>query len=395
MNMTTKNSIYNEHLAAWLKARKDKKKRGEIVRNICFITNVHPKSVPRSFRRVQMRRPGETERRGRKTVFTPDVTAALKDVWDMAGEPCAENLHGVLIDYVRILKRDAVWKHHEEATTKLLAMSLGAMKKRVVKFVRKRFLTHGKSTTDPSSIHALIPVRSGEWDTATVGTEQIDTVAHCGHTLVGDFIYTVNATDVPTLWGARRAQLNKGQTATVHSMEHMAKGMPFPVVEWHPDSGSEFINWHCHDWSEKQGIRLTRSRPNRKNDNCFVEERNGHIVRRWIGYTRLDAFEVVTALNFVYDVLTPYLNHFVASRRIVSKERIGARWKVTREKRSKTPYERVLERTDVSETVKVQLRQEHETLNPLTMKREIDRRLQIVFGLQKRHGTPSTDKRFG
>jgi hypothetical protein len=229
-------------------------------------------------------------------------------------------------------------------------------------------------------------VRSGDWDAAPVGTAQIDTVAHCGHTLAGDFIYTVNAADVATLWGARRAQLNKGQTATVTSMAQMERQMPFPMVEWHPDSGSEFINWHCKDWCEKRGAKLTRSRLNRKNDNCFVEERNGHIVRRWIGYTRLDTAEVVATLNSVYDVLTPYLNHFVASRRIVSKERIGARWKVTREKHSKTPYERVLERNDVNEAIKAKLRQEHETLNPLTMKREIDRRLQLVFTLQKHLG---------
>lgn len=356
--------------------------------NICFIAGVHPKSVPRSFRRIQMRRMGTEERRGRKTIYTPDVVAALKDVWNTASEPCAENLHGVLADYVRILKRDNFWKHSTEATTKLLTMSLGAMKKRVVKFVRRRFIAHGKSTTSAGTIHTLIPVRSGDWDTAPVGTEQIDTVAHCGHTLVGDFIYTVNATDVPTLWGARRAQLNKGQTVTVTSMEQLIKESPFPVVEWHPDSGSEFINWHCKGWCETQNIRLTRSRPNRKNDNCFVEERNGHIVRRWVGYTRLDATEVVVALNSVYDMLTPYLNHFVASRRIVSKERIGARWKVTRERQSKTPYERVLERNDVDEIVKTKLKQEHETLNPLIMKGEIDRRLQTVFSLQKHCGTP-------
>ena len=375
-------------MQAWLKARKDKKKRGEIIENICFVAKVHPKSVPRSFRRIQMRRIGSEERRGRKIFYTLDVITALKDVWDTASEPCAENLYGVLADYVQILKRDNLWTHSTEATTKLLAMSLGAMKKRVVKFVRRRFLSHGKSTTKAGAIHSLIPVRSGDWDTAPVGTAQIDTVAHCGHTLAGDFIYTVNSTDVPTLWGARRAQLNKGQMVTVTSMQHMAKETPFPIVEWHPDSGSEFINWHCHGWCEEQKIKLTRSRPNRKNDNCFVEERNGHIVRRWVGYTRLDATEVVVALNAVYDVLTPYLNHFVASRRIVSKERVGARWKVTREKRSKTPYERVLERDDVSETVKTKLQQEHGVLNPLIMKHEIDRRLQMVFSLQKHCGIP-------
>ncbi len=110
MNMITKNNIYSEHLAAWLKAKNDKKKRGEIVRNVCFIAGVHPKSVPRSFRRIQMRRTYTEERRGRKTIYTPDVVAALKYVWDMASEPCAENLYGVLSDYVRILRRDGNWR---------------------------------------------------------------------------------------------------------------------------------------------------------------------------------------------------------------------------------------------------------------------------------------------
>lgn len=94
-----------------------------------------------------MRSAGSEERRGRKVYFTPDVIAALKDVWDTASEPCAENLHGVIADYVRILKRDGLWKHGEGATQKLLVMSLGTMKKRVARFERRQFATHGKSST--------------------------------------------------------------------------------------------------------------------------------------------------------------------------------------------------------------------------------------------------------
>lgn len=391
--MITKNNIYKEHLSDWLKAKKDKdkKKRGEIIRHICFVAGVHPKSVSRSFDRIQMRGNLE-ERRGRKEFYTPDVTFALKEVWNIASEPCAENLHGVIADYVSILIRDNVWQHPPDVTKKLLKMSLGTMKKRVGRFQRKRFIAHGKSTTKAGAIHTLIPVRSGDWDEAVVGTEQIDTVAHCGNTLAGDFVYTVNSIDVPTLWGTRRAQWNKGQTATVASMEQMEKGVPFSIVEWHPDSGSEFINWHCKGWCENKRQKLTRSRPNHKNDNCFVEERNGHIVRRWVGYNRLDVKDIVEALNAVYDVLTPYLNHFVASRRIVAKERIGARWKITREKKAKTPFQRVLERMDVNEEVKTKLKQKHETLSPLVMKREIDRRLQVVFNLQKHHGIPNLER---
>jgi hypothetical protein len=395
MTMETKNNIFIEHLPAWLHARNDRKARGLIIKHICFVAGVHPKSVPRSFRRIQTRDPAHGEGRGRKIYYGADVTASLKDVWIAASGPCGENLHGILPDYVRILIRDGMWKHEEETTAKLLRMSCGLMKERVTKFAHIRQGGRGLTTTKPGSIRSLIPLRSGPWNDAATGTMQIDTVAHCGHSIAGDFIYTVNAADVSTLWGARRAQWNKGKEATVCSMEAMDDGMPFPVVEWHPDSGSEFVNWHCKGWCKGRDARLTRSRPNRKNDNCFVEERNGHIVRRWVEYVRLDAREAVNALNALYDVLTPYLNHFAASRRTIVKERDGSKWKITREKKSLTPYERVLLRTDVSENVKERLRIEHERLNPLVMKKEIDRRLHRVFDVNRRYGKPTTEERLG
>lgn len=386
MNMAIRQSIFKEHLIKWLACEGDRKKRGEMATEISHIARVHKKSVPRSFRRAQMHDPCLPERRGRSAYYTADVTAALKELWEIAHEPCGELLHALIGEYVSVLKRDRQWKHSDDATRKLLSMSEATVKRRVSGFARTRYVSHGKSTTKPGSILSVIPIRSDGWKKAPVGTMQLDTVAHCGHTLIGDFVYTVNCTDVVTLWGGRRAQWNKGQEATVRSMEAIDEDAPFPVVEWHPDSGAEFINWHCKGWSEERGQRLTRSRPNRKNDNCFVEERNGHIVRAWVGYTRFDAREVVEALNGVYDVLTPFLNHFVPSKRIVSKERIGARWRVTREKTALTPYQRVLMRDDMSDEVKRKMREEHERLNPLLLKREIDRRIKKVFDVQKRCG---------
>jgi len=388
MNMTTKNNILKEHLNEWLKSKGNKKRRGEILSHICFVTGSHPKSVPRSFRRIQMRDPATIEQRGRKRYYTHDVITALKQVWETGGEPCGDNLHGIIEEYVRIFIRDKTWEHGQETTEKLLKMSLGTVKKRVTEFPRKNFPSHGKSTTSAGAIHSLIPVRSGPWKKAPAGTIQIDTVAHCGGSISGDFVHTVNATDVPTLWGVRRAQWNKGQEVTVSSMEAMDSDLPFPVKEWHPDSGSEFINWHCKGWCDKRGQSLTRSRPNRKNDNCFVEERNGHIVRRWVGFARFGTREVVCALNAVYNVLTPYLNHFVASRRTVSKEKIGAKWKIRREKKALTPYQRVLAREDVTAQVKTELKREHESLNPLVLLNEIDLKIQKMFNILKQQGKP-------
>lgn len=388
MNMATKKSVFSELLKEWLAAKGNRKKRGEIVRHVCFVTGTHPKSVPRSFRREQMRDSARPERRGRPTVYGPDVTAALKEVWNAANEPCGENFHAIIGEYVATLKRDGMWKHGRETTGKLLAMSMGTVKARAGNFVRKRrSFGGGKSTTRPSSIMSMVPIRMDGWKDAPAGTSQIDTVAHCGDSTAGDYCFTVNAACVATLWSVRRAQWNKGAKATWDSMEGLERGFPFPVLEWHPDSGSEFINWHCLKKCRGSEIALTRSRPNRKNDNCLVEERNGHVVRTYIGFARFDCPEVVDALNDVYDVLDPYLNHFAASRRIVSKRRVGAKWKVRREQVALTPYQRVMACDDIDRKVKARIREEHERLNPLVLKREIDRRLKRLFDVQKRHGT--------
>lgn len=387
MNMTTKKSIFGELLKEWLAAKGDRRKRGEMVRHVCFVTGMHPKSVPRSFRREQMRDSARPERRGRPTVYGPDVTAALKEVWNAANEPCGENFHAVIGEYVSILKRDGMWRYGRETTGKLCAMSVGTVKARVGNFAReRRSFGGGRSTTKPSSIMSMIPIRMDGWKDAPAGTAQLDTVAHCGDSAAGDYCFTVNAACAATLWSVRRAQWNKGAKATWNSMEGLEGGFPFPVLEWHPDSGSEFVNWHCLEKCRGSKIALTRSRPNRKNDNCLVEERNGHIVRAYVGYGRLDAVEVVNALNDVYDALDQYLNHFVASRRIISKQRVGAKWRVTREKTALTPYRRVTSREDVDMEAKARVREDHERLNPLVLKREIDRRLKRLFDVQKRHG---------
>mgnify|MGYP001610199198 FL=1 len=386
MHMATKKDIFKEKLRDYLKA--DKGRKGEILDAVLEVTGMGRKSAIRRFRRVQLRDPATEEKRGRPRYYTPDVIAALHAIWEIGSEACAENLHPMIAEHIAIQIQAHDWNHSDEATAKLRAMSLGSVKAYLRGFTRDRLCFGGKGTTRRSSVMAMVPVRMDGWDTAEAGVVQVDTVAHCGDTTAGDFVYTVNGADVATLWGARRAQWQKGQEATRESLAAMRADTPFPWTEMHPDSGSEFINRHCIAYADTTGLRMTRSRPNRKNDNCFVEERNGHVVRVYVGYARLDTRETVAALNALYDVLTPYLNHFIASRRIVSKERIGARWKVTREKVARTPYQRVLARDDVTEEVKIRLRIEHAALNPKTMRADIDRLANRVHALQQRYGAP-------
>ncbi len=279
-----------------------------------------------------------------------------------------------------------MWKHSDEATLKLCAMKKRTVRRRCEGFKRKYSVGKGKSATKPSHLKSIIPIHKGPWKERCVGSGQIDTVAHCGESLAGSFMWTLNYTDIPTYWIVPIAQWNKGEQSTVESMKVIRKRLPVVWVYAHPDSGSEFINWHCKRWCDSERIELARSEPNKKNDNCFVEERNGHVVRKYLGYTRFDCIEVVDLVNELYDELALYLNHFQAVRRTLSSERVGAKYRRVYEKNGKTPCQRMLERDDVSEEVKEKLTAEHKQLNPLVLKRKIDTLTTLIMKKQRDYG---------
>lgn len=382
--MATKQGIFAEKLSEYLKA--DKIEKGVILDSVCVVSGMTRKGVIKRFRRMQLSHPHNTDRRGRPVYYTRDVVSALAEVWEIGGSVCGENLHGQIGEFIDIEIAKNRWTYRDDTTAKLRAMSMTSVRRHVHAFRVRDGTCRGKSTTRPSTVMSMVPIRMDGWDTAETGVTQVDTVAHCGDSTVGDFVYTVNGTDVATLWGTRQAQWQKGQEVTVRSLTSMRSGSPFPWTEIHPDSGSEFINAHCLKYAADTDLRMTRSRPYHKNDNCYVEERNGHIVRTYIGYTRLDTVQIVEALNELYAVLTLYLNHFVASKRVVSKERIGARWKVTREKCALAPYRRVLIRTDVLDADKQKLQTSHAQLDPKLMRLEIDRLVKNVHDIQRQYG---------
>jgi hypothetical protein len=381
--MATKKEIFREHLEEYLRAEKGRK--SELLGAVCAVTKMHRKAAVRRFRVLQRRDPLREVKRGRSEYYTPDVTAALWDVWDAGNEVCGELLHPMIAEYVHVLKRDELWTHGTEATRKLLAMSEATVKRRVATFTKIRTKRYGLSATRPSLLKQIVPVFNGSWSDKPPGFGQVDTVLH-SDSLAGDFVYTLNYTDAATCVVIPRAQWNKGQGATQESLATVKETLPFPLLGAHPDTGSEFINRLVIEWCKKEAIELSRSRPGHKNDNMYVEERNGHVVRKFIGYIRLDCIEAVDALNAVYDVLTPYLLHFIAVRRSTGKERLGSKYRRTYEKRAKTPYQRILEHPAVSDEAKEKLGQEHHTLNPLLLKREIEKRIANLYAVQKRYG---------
>jgi hypothetical protein len=383
MIMATKKDIFEKHLHSYLKAGKEQK--GSILKHVCFVTGMHRKAAIRKFRALQMKHKGRQENRGRSEYYTPDVTVALKTIWEAGGEACGELLRPIITEYVSILKRDKLWEHTDSATEKLLLMSEGTVKRRVGNFKKARRKKKGLSDTKPSHIKHLVPIFLGPWEKKEPGFGQVDTVRH-SNSAYGDAVYTLNYTDAATLTPVFRAQWNKGQAATRDSMQGVKSRMPFPWLGAHPDTGSEFINYMVMEWCRESGIELSRSRPNHKNDNMYVEERNGHAIRKFIGYTTLNCPEATEALNAVYDILNIYLLHFVAVRRQTSKEKLSSKYKRTYEKVAKTPYQRILEHEKVLQEIKTKLKAEHSKLNPLLLKQEIDRRIRKLYDTQKQFG---------
>lgn len=346
-----------------------KVERSKVLDTVCETTELHRKSAVRKFARIFGTQKFEIERRGRPVKYGADVTAALFAVWEVGARCCAENLHTQTAVYIDALKKLDGWKHSKEATALLQEMSLGEMKRRIKGLVRKHG-AKGKTTTTSSSIKRRVKVYAGPWRNREPGHRQFDTVVHCGDLLRGDMVYTVNGVDPAIVWSNRRAQWNKGETVTLESVEYIERQMPSKTKSRHSDSGSEFLNYYFLDETQKARIDQTRSRSGKKNDNAFVEERNGHIVRKWIGYERYDTMAHVAALNAVYERLDLYLNHFQAVRRCVKRERVGAKY-VRVYDAPQTPYARALAHKNISKLQKEKLRAEHALLNPVTLLKEI------------------------
>lgn len=381
MNMTTKQDIFREKLHEYLQTSKERK--GLILDAVCAITGAHRKAAIRRFRTLQLRPQSWKGRRGRKPVYGLRLISLLRELWEMSGRICAERLHPIMPEYIRILKRDAMWRYDEERTTLLLRASKATIKRRIDAFERIK-KGSGRGTTKPSSLKEVIPIRRGPWQNPPPGNGEVDTVAHCGHTISGDFCYTVQYTDIATVWTCLSAQWNKGEEETKKSMIRIEQHLPFPLLGIDPDSGSEFINWNLKGWCDihEPKIMMTRTRPYMKNDHARIEQKNYTNIRRVVGYTRFGHKEQVAILNELYDSLEEYINFFIPSVVCVEKIRTSHSRTKRRYDRAQTAYQRVLNRDDIPEEIKEKVRQKYATLNPSVLKQKCDRIMNKLFKIR-------------
>jgi hypothetical protein len=245
---------------------------------------------------------------------------------------------------------------------------------RLLQSERKKYQIKGRSRTKPGSLLKQdIPIRTfADWDDTRPGFLEIDLVSHEGGNAKGDFCYTLNATDVATGWTDPRGIRNKAQVWTVDALDQIRKALPFPLLGIDSDNGSEFINAHLKRYCEKHRITFTRSRPYRKNDGCYVEQKNDIIVRRTAGYLRYDTEEQLAILNRMYDSLRLWANFFHPSVKLISKTRIGSKVKKAYDL-PKTPYQRITESEHVSAAHKAQLSGKFKESDPIKLQRTVEK----------------------
>jgi hypothetical protein len=319
--------------------------------------------------------------RKKPRVYDGAVLEALKKVWYIMDCICGKRLAPVLREIVPRLERFGEIRVDAGVKARLLRMS-AATADRLLAGERRKQTIKGRSNTKPGTLlKHQIPVRTfSDWDEQRPGFVEVDLVGHDGGNASGEFAQTLDVTDICTTWTETEAVRNKAEKWVFDALKDIRKRMPFPLLGIDSDSGSEFINHHLFRYCKKEGIIFTRTRSGRKNDNCFVEQKNYSVVRRNVGYARYDTEEQLCVLNEIYRHLRLYTNFFLPTMKLIQKTRIGSKV-IKKYDKPSTPYRRVLASAHISAEDKESLKRQYAKLNPAQLKRQIERLKQKLLRL--------------
>ncbi|HEX9975380.1 MAG TPA: integrase, partial [bacterium] len=321
----------------------------------------------------------QLSQRGRKKQYRdPVLLDVLRDLWVATNLPCSKRLKAIIplwLPYYEMRSLSA------ELRQQLFSISAATMD-RLMAPLRARYHKQGLATTKPGSLlRKHIPISTDQWDETMPGFIEVDTVAHCGTSTEGMFVYTINCVDIATAWTEQRAIWGKGETGVVTAMRAIESHLPFPLQGFDCDNGSEFLNWHRyrHFTERKAPVKFTRSRPYKKNDNAHVEEKNYTQVRLYLGYQRFDKPELVAQLNELFaNDWNQLLNFFMPSSKLLSKYRDGAHIKKLRDN-PQTPVQRILASLHIPAATKQRLQQLFEQLNPFELYQQLARKIKAII----------------
>ena len=231
-------------------------------------------------------------------------------------------------------------------------------------------------------------MKTDRWDVESPGFTEVDLVSHSGNSASGEFVHTLNVTDIYTTWTESRAVLGRGEEAVKRALNEIAGVLPFRLLGVDSDNGSEFINWHLKRWCEQKGIQLTRGRPYKKDDNAHIEQKNWTHVRKLLGWERYDRPEAVEAINDLYgQELRLWLNLFLPSVKLVKKVRVGSKVRRVYDG-PRTPFERVRMCQTADREQVARLEELRKTLDPFQLASTIERKLEGIYRMANRRLSP-------
>ena len=309
--------------------------------------------------------------RTRQRKYSPEAQKALVLIWEATSRICSKRLVPFLPEMVTAMERHGRLSLSAEVRAQLLSIS-SATVDRLLFPIRRGEKPAGIGTTKPGELlKKQIPIRTfTEWDDGEPGFVEADLVAHCGNYAGGSFLHTLVLTDVATGWTEFEALLFRGQEMVIQAIRRIRADIPFSLLGLDTDNGSEFINYALLYYCQAEKITFTRCRPYKKNDQCFVEQKNGAIIRRFVGYDRFTGILPCRALQALYQPLRLYVNFFQPSMKLISKTREGS--KVYRQyDQAQTPYQRILADDAISAVTKRKLTEQFESLDPLDLKHRI------------------------
>jgi len=354
-----------------------------ILDEFCAATQYHRKHAIRQLKGFKRFTKPQPKPRGPKPLYdSPELLKALRKIWLSANQPCSTRLKASLPLWLP--SYGPTFGELSPQVLRALNTISAPTIDRLLKPVRVQYKKRGRATTKPGTLlRKQIPLKTNQWDESRPGFLEADTVAHCGESLLGMYAYTIDCVDIATGWTEQRAVWGKGETGVLQQIKDIEKTLPFPLLGFDCDNGSEFLNYHLlrHFTQRKHPVKFTRSRPYHKDDNAHVEQKNWTHVRQWLGYQRLDNPRAVPLLNNLYrNEWRLFHNFFCPSVKLIAKERIGSKT-IKQHDKPKTPYQRLMESPHMPEAVKLSLSKQLENLNPFLLRKAMETKLRKIFSL--------------
>jgi hypothetical protein len=368
LTLTERRAVAKTIAIRYLEA--DKRGKGKILDELCATTGWH-RNHARKALKAALQPKVVAARRPRPPKYGPKVIAALSFCWAVLGMPAGKRLAPMLGELVAVLRRFGELVIDEDTAALLVSMSAATIDRRLAAERHKHGLK-GRSTTKPGSLlKSQIPMRTwADWDDAKPGFVEIDLVAHDGGNAAGEYAYTLTVTDIATGWTENRSVPSKACKRVLAALDGIVTSMPFPILGVDSDNGREFINVYLLIWCKKHKVTFTRSRPDHKNDGCYVEQKNWAVVRKVVGYHRYDTAAELELLNKIWHLQAKLTNYFYPQQKLVSKTRDGA--KVSKKyDTATTPFRRAMAHQSITDHRKAVITDTYAAINPAALQRQI------------------------